>query len=123
MPMTAMDLVAQAKQHIKEVNHAEANALLGKAPVLDVREPGEYAQGCLPGAVNIPRGVLEFQIGNHPQLQGAQGAEILVYCLSGGRSALAVEALHKLGYDKAVSLAGGYKAWQEAGQPVAPAGG
>ena len=123
MPMTAMDLVAQAKQHIKEVNHAEATALLGNSPVLDVREPGEYAQGCLPGAVNTPRGVLEFQIGNHPKFQGTQGAEILVYCLSGGRSALAVEALHKLGYDKAVSLAGGYKSWQEAGQPVAQAGG
>ncbi|SMF96611.1 Rhodanese-related sulfurtransferase [Methylomagnum ishizawai] len=122
MPLTAMDLVAQAKQHIQEVNQSEALALLGQVPVLDVREPGEYAQGCLPGAVNIPRGVLEFQIGNHPKFQGGQGAEILVYCLSGGRSALAVEALKKLGYDKAVSLAGGYKAWQEAGQPVAQPG-
>ena len=123
MPLTAMDLVAQAKQHIKEVDHAEASALLGKAPVLDVREPGEYAAGCLPGAVNIPRGVLEFQIGNHLAFQGSRDAEILVYCLSGGRSALAVEALHKLGYEKAASLAGGYKGWQEAGQPVAQPGG
>jgi rhodanese-related sulfurtransferase len=121
MALTAMDLVAQAKQHIKEVNHAEASGLLGKAPVLDVREPGEYAQGCLPGAVNIPRGVLEFQIGNHPAFQN-RDAEILVYCLSGGRSALAVEALQKLGYAKPVSLAGGYKGWQEAGQPVTPPG-
>jgi len=122
MPLTAMDLVAQAKQHIQEVNHSQASAMLGSAPVLDVREPGEFAQGGLPGAVNIPRGVLEFQIGNHPQFQNTQDAAILVYCQSGGRSALAVEALRKLGYAKAVSLAGGYKSWAEAGQPVARPG-
>jgi rhodanese-related sulfurtransferase len=67
--------------------------------------------------------VLEFQIGNHPKLQGAQDRDILVYCQSGGRSALAVEALQKLGYGKAVSLAGGYKAWQEAGLPTASTAG
>lgn len=117
MPLTPMDLVAQAKQHIREVSPAEAQAMLGTVPVLDVREPGEYAAGCLPGAVNIPRGVLEFQIGNHPAFQ-AREAEILVYCLSGGRSALAVEALQKLGYSQAVSMAGGFKLWQESGLSV-----
>lgn len=118
MPLTAMDLVAAAKQHIREVGPDEAKAMLGKAPILDVREPGEYAAGCLPGAVNIPRGVLEFKIDGHPVFQSARGAEILVYCQSGGRSALAVEALHKLGYEKAVSLAGGFKLWQDSGQLV-----
>jgi rhodanese-related sulfurtransferase len=118
MPLTPMDLVAAAKQQIREVSPEEAFGLLGKVPVLDVREPAEYAAGHLPGAVNIPRGVLEFQIGNHSAFQNLQNAEFLVYCLSGGRSALAVEALKKLGYEKAVSLAGGYKLWQESGQPV-----
>lgn len=119
MALTAMDLVAAAKQHIKEIDPTEASTLLGKVAVLDVREPGEYAAGCLPGAVNLPRGVLEFKIDAHPAFQGQRDREILVYCQTGGRSALAVEALHKLGYDRAVSLAGGYKAWQESGQPVA----
>lgn len=118
MPLTAMDLVAQAKQNIREVDPAEAKAMLGKVPVLDVREPSEYAAGCLPNAVNIPRGVLEFRIENHPALQNRKDAEILVYCQSGGRSALAVETLKKLGYENAVSLAGGYKLWQESGLPV-----
>jgi rhodanese-related sulfurtransferase len=113
-----MDLVAAAKQQIREVTPDEAKAMLGKAPVLDVREPAEFAAGHLPGAVNIPRGVLEFQIGNHPAFQNTQNAEILVNCQSGGRSALAAEALKKLGYEKAVSLAGGYKLWQESGLPV-----
>jgi rhodanese-related sulfurtransferase len=118
MTMTAMDLVAAAKQQIREISPTEAQALLGKARILDVREPAEFAAGKLPGAVNIPRGVLEFQIGNHPTFTGAQDAELLVYCLSGGRSALAVEALQKLGYGKAVSLAGGFKSWSDAGLPV-----
>lgn len=118
MPVTAMDLVAAAKQQIREVSPEEASALVGKARVLDVREPAEYAAGKLPGAVNIPRGVLEFQIGSHPAFVSAQNEEILVYCLSGGRSALAVETLQKLGYTQAVSLAGGFKAWSEAGRPV-----
>lgn len=118
MPVTAMDLVAAAKQQIREVSPEEASALVGKARVLDVREPAEYAAGKLQGAVNIPRGVLEFQIGNHPAFASAQNEEILVYCLSGGRSALAVETLQKLGYTQAVSLAGGFKAWSEAGRPV-----
>ena len=118
MPVTAMDLVAAAKRQIHEVSPEEASALVGKARVLDLREPAEYPAGMLPGAVNIPRGVLVFQIGNHPAFADAQKQEILVYCLSGGRSALAVETLQKLGYDKAVSLAGGFKAWSEASRPV-----
>jgi rhodanese-related sulfurtransferase len=113
-----MDLVNAAKQHIREITPAEAGSLLDKKKILDVREPAEYAAGRLPGAINIPRGVLEFQIGTHPAFVGDRNAEIIVYCLSGGRSALAVESLQKLGYGQAVSLAGGFKAWSEAGQPV-----
>lgn len=122
MAMTAMEMVAAAKQNIREVNISEAGLMLDRALVLDVREPGEYAAGRLPGAVNIPRGVLEFQIGNHPAFQGKQSADILVYCQSGGRSALATEALQKLGYTGCASLAGGFKGWQEAGGAVSTAG-
>jgi rhodanese-related sulfurtransferase len=121
MPLTAMDLVAAAKQKITEVDAAEAMKILDKSLVLDVREPAEFAAGSLPGAVNIPRGVLEFKIDGHPAFQGKQDEEILVYCLTGGRSALAVEALQKLGWGKAVSLAGGFNAWlQAAGAVVHP---
>jgi rhodanese-related sulfurtransferase len=118
MPLTPMDLVAEAKQHIREVNLEEAKNLIGKALVLDVREPAEFALGALPGAVNIPRGVLEFKIDSHPTFQNRRDADILVYCQTGGRSALATEALQKLGYENAVSLAGGFKLWQESGQAV-----
>ncbi len=118
MTLTALDLVAAARQHIRELSPAEAHAQLGQFRILDVREPAEVATGKLPGATHIPRGLLEFQIGGHPDFAGAQNADILVYCLSGGRSALAVETLHKLGYGKAVSLAGGVKAWTAAGLPL-----
>ncbi len=113
MAVTAMDLVATAKQNITEITVTDAKQVIANQLVLDVREPAEFAAGQLPNAVNIPRGVLEFQIGNHPAFAGQQDADIIVYCQSGGRSALATEALHKLGFSKAVSMAGGYKAWSE----------
>lgn len=113
MPVTAMDLVAAAKQTITEISVLDAKPALSSHLVLDVREPAEFAAGQIPNAINIPRGLLEFQIANHPDFAGQQAADIIVYCQSGGRSALATESLHKLGYTKAVSLAGGYKSWSE----------
>jgi len=118
MALTARDLVAAAQQQIRQIAPAQAMLLVGKVLILDVREPAEHAAGCLPGAINIPRGVLEFKIDSHPVFKNGQETEILVYCLTGGRSALAVEALQKLGYSKLVSLAGGFQAWREAGGPV-----
>ena len=122
MSCTAIDLVAEAKQHIREIDVALAMQTLEYFQVLDVREPAEYAAGCLPRAINIPRGVLEFKIDVHPSFHGKQDAEILVYCLTGGRSALAVEALQKLGWSHCVSLAGGFNSWQQAGgREISPA--
>lgn len=117
MSLTAMDLVALAKQTIQEVDPSAVKNSLSDYLILDVREPAEYSAGHLSTAVNIPRGVLEFKINNHPNFQNKQ-ADIVVYCQSGGRAALATEALHKLGYQKAVSMAGGFAAWQASGQPV-----
>jgi len=111
MSVTAMDLVANAKQKITEVSVASTKNSLSTHFILDVREPAEFDAGHLPNAVNIPRGVLEFKISGHPTFAGQEDADIIVYCLSGGRSALATEALQKLGFSKAVSMAGGYTAW------------
>jgi len=118
MILTAMDLVTQAKQHIVEIEIDDAINSLESSLVLDVREPAEYAAGHLPGAFNIPRGVLEFKIGSHPDFQDKQDAHIIVYCQTGGRSALATEALNKMGFNNAVSMAGGFKAWTENGNEV-----
>ncbi|MGZ4980657.1 MAG: rhodanese-like domain-containing protein [Methylobacter sp.] len=118
MKLTPIDLVAQAKQNIVEIDVDAAKKSLETSLVLDVREPAEYAAGHLPGAFNIPRGVLEFKIGSHPDFQDKQDAHIIVYCQTGGRSALATEALNKIGFNNAVSMAGGFKAWVESGNEV-----
>jgi rhodanese-related sulfurtransferase len=118
MRLTALDLVAQAKQHIVEIDIDDAKDALETSLILDVRELTEYASGHLPGAFNIPRGVLEFKIGSHPDFQNKQDAHIIVYCQSGGRSALATEALNKIGFSSAVSMAGGFRAWIDSGNEV-----
>lgn len=118
MSMTAQQLVAEARQQIKETDHDGARALMEKnVLVLDVREPGEFEQGHLPGAVNVPRGVLEFKVGEHPALKDPN-AEILVYCRTGGRAALACVALQRMGFGRLTSLAGGFEGWVSKGQPV-----
>jgi rhodanese-related sulfurtransferase len=118
MSITAQEMVANAKQKIMEIDTAAAQAQLANGLIVDVREPAEYAAGHLPGAVNIPRGVLEFKIDSHPDFQGQQQAVIVVYCQTGGRSALATQALNQLGYSNAASMAGGFKAWSELGLPI-----
>ena len=108
-PMSPHDLVVEAKSQIKEVPTAEAQSLLGKRTVIDVREYDEYAAGHLPGAINIPRGVLEFKIGMVPECANKAGA-FLIYCRTSGRAALSAVQLQRLGYGDIISMAGGYEA-------------
>jgi len=115
MPVTAQELVATAKATISVCTVETANTTISSHLILDVREPAEYVVGHIAGAINIPRGVLEFKIDAHPDFQNKQDANILVYCLTGGRSALATEALNKLGYSNAISMEGGVTAWKENG--------
>lgn len=125
MTHTVQDLVAEARCRIEEVAPSPL-AVGADAVVIDVREPAEYAQGHLPGAINLPRGVLEFQIHAHPAMAcstsdalAAPDRELLLYCLTGGRSALAADSLRALGFTRARSLAGGLTAWRNAGLPLA----
>lgn len=116
---TALDLVAAAKARIQELSLAEAEIAIAQAGVLiDVREPDEYRQGRLPGAVNMPRGLLEFQIGAQPAL-ARRDIPIVLYCKTSGRAALAACALQDMGYLNVRSIAGGFDAWAAAGKPVA----
>ena len=116
--MTPTDLVVEARAYIREVAPQEAiQQLTGPITVLDVREPHEHAEGHLPGAVNLPRGVLEFKAGDHPALADAD-APVLVYCKTGGRGALAARTLQRLGYRDVINLAGGYENWCAASGPT-----
>ena len=109
------DLLARTKAQITEVDPAEADRLRREpgAVVLDVREPDEYEQGALPGAVHIPRGHLESQV------EGRiidHDAPVIVYCAGGMRSAFAARTLADLGYPNAVSMAGGFGRWKDEGR-------
>lgn len=115
---TALELVAEAKARVHELSVAEAaQAVVGADVLIDVREPDEYRQGHLPGAVNMPRGLLEFQLSSHPACQNAE-LNVLLYCKTSGRAALAACAMQDMGYRNVRSIAGGYDAWVAAGQPV-----
>ncbi|NOT88966.1 MAG: rhodanese-like domain-containing protein [Lysobacter sp.] len=126
MTYTAQDLVAQARAVIEEIDASRLLAMQASGiPVVDVREPEEFAAGHLPGAVNIPRGVLEFQVDGHPALNfrtdphlSHRREPVILYCRTGGRSALAAEALKRLGFDHPLSLAGGYLQWTADGGTV-----
>lgn len=112
---TAQDLVAEAKKEINEVAVADASQVIhGAALLLDVREPAEYQQGHLAGAINIPRGLLEFKMGSAPEFEVRDQA-IVLYCKTSGRSALAAASLKQMGYVNVTSIAGGYDAWAAAG--------
>ncbi len=118
MSMTPQQLVAEAKAQIKEVDVATAATQIAAGTVvIDVREPAEFEAGCLPNSVNVPRGVLEFKINEHPVLAN-KDACLLVTCKTGGRAALATLSLQRLGYTQLASIAGGFEAWSASDQPV-----
>jgi molybdopterin/thiamine biosynthesis adenylyltransferase/rhodanese-related sulfurtransferase len=109
------DLLKETKARIREVDTAGAAEEVAKAGtvVLDVREPDEYEQGALPGAVHIPRGHLESQVEGRIT---DRDAPIVVYCAGGTRSAFAADSLAQLGYTDVVSMAGGFNRWKDEGR-------
>jgi rhodanese-related sulfurtransferase len=110
--MTPQQLIAEARAQIREVTLVEAAQMLQQGALcLDVREAGEHEVECLQDSINIPRGVLEFRIGEHPVLAD-KNRSLLVYCKTGGRSALAALNLQRLGYCNVASIEGGIEAWR-----------
>ena len=113
-----MDFVNAAKAQIVEVSAAQVKADLDagkKFILLDVRSKEEFDAGHLPNAINISRGLLEFQIG---QAIPDKNANIILYCRTGARSALTTLVLNEMGYTNAKNMAGAFKAWGTAGFPV-----
>src|SRR5512144_13322 len=111
------ELLQAAKASIEEVDARRARELLDAddAPLLvDVRERDEWEQGRIPGAVHVPRGSLESRIEN---VAPDRSRPVLLYCAVGNRSAFAAQTLTALGYEHAISLAGGYTDWQRSGLP------
>ena len=109
---TPRDLLNAAKAEIREVEPIDVAARLDHYTLLDVREPDEYEQGAVPGAVHVARGNLEFSIeGRLPD----KNAPIAVYCAGGVRSAFATKTLQELGYSDVVSIIGGFNKWKDEG--------
>lgn len=119
----ARDLVARANAEVETLGVAEAKALLGREDVqfVDVRERHEWELGHIPGAVHVPRGLLEFLADpsnpNHVAELHA-GRKLVLYCAGGNRSALAAKTLKDMGFENVAHMAGGFGGWQEAGYVV-----
>ena len=110
-----LKLVEEARSQVREVTVAAARERLAqqKGTVLvDVREESEWAAGHAPEAISLGRGILERDVeGRIPD----KDTEVILYCGGGFRSALAAESLQKMGYTRVLSLAGGFRAMNEAG--------
>jgi len=120
---SATELVKQAKCEISNLSPIDAHQELAKEEVvlIDVRESDEFAAGRIEGAVLAPRGMLEFYADpslpyHKPQFD--KDRRIILYCASGGRSALSVQTLQNMGYTRVAHIDGGLKAWQTANLPT-----
>jgi molybdopterin/thiamine biosynthesis adenylyltransferase/rhodanese-related sulfurtransferase len=113
---TFKELLREVKSQIREVTVEEARAKAEKgAAVVDVREPDEWANGHVPGAIYIPRGYLELRI---EEKVPDKSQEVVVYCAGGTRSAFGAKSLQELGYKNVTSMTGGFGKWKESGFPI-----
>ena len=118
-PPRFLKIVDDAKTRVRETNVEEVKKKIdrgGKFTLLDVREESEFAKDHLPGAIHLGKGIIERDIeARVPDL----GAEIVLYCGGGFRSALAADNLQKMGYTNVISMDGGIRDWREKGYPLA----
>ncbi len=111
-------IVNDAKSRVKECVVADVKKRLDAGDrffLVDVREESEYAAGHLPGAIHIGKGVIERDI---EKKIPDPSAPIVLYCGGGFRSALAGDAIQKMGYRNVISMDGGWSGWKEAGYPT-----
>jgi rhodanese-related sulfurtransferase len=113
-------LVDDAKSRIREVSVAETQARMKQnrqAKLIDVREDNEFAAAHAAAATHLGKGIIERDI---ETVVPDKNTELILYCGGGYRSALASDVLQKMGYTNVWSMAGGWKAWQEAGGEINP---
>jgi len=125
------DLVADALTRVQEIQPWDLGKQLvagGEPVLLDVREPEEYAVLHIPGAINVPRGILEQSCEwdfdeTQPLLAAGRELDIVVICRSGYRSALVADVMQQMGYTRVVSLRSGVRGWNDSDQPLVDADG
>jgi rhodanese-related sulfurtransferase len=109
-------IVDEARPRVREVTVEQARAALKRgARLIDVREDNEWEASHAQAAEHLGKGIIERDI---EILAPDQGAELILYCGGGYRAVLAADSLQKMGYTNVHSVAGGWRAWQEAGAPV-----
>ncbi len=118
-------MVAEAKRRIQNLSVDDVSEECTASEVVlvvDIREPEERSNtGTIPGAIHAARGMLEFYADSTSPYHRSEfetDRRIILYCASGGRSALAADTLQQLGYTRTAHLDGGFKAWTAAGKPV-----
>lgn len=119
--LTSQQLVQNALTKINEISVNELARLCAtkKLNLLDIREADEVSNGVIPGSIWIARGLLEFQILSlMNQLNWDPASEVYICCRSGNRSALAAVSLLEMGFEKPISVAGGFSAWKDSGFEV-----
>ena len=123
-PDSVKQMVSAAKKQVPLVNMEQFKAGFDKNDlglIVDMRNPDEYADGHVPGAVNVPRGLLEFTIWNQVGFPDKtdMNKKMTLYCKSGGRCALATKTLRDLGFTNVTSADMAFENWVKAGYPVA----
>lgn len=116
MGKSAADLVGDAKAQVENLTPEQVAKEMegGDVVIVDIRESEELvATGRIPGAVHVPRGLLEFKTADIDPSK-----RVILHCAAGGRSALAAVTLKEMGYDNVAHLDGGMTAWLNEGRPV-----
>ncbi|MCS6851199.1 MAG: rhodanese-like domain-containing protein [Gemmataceae bacterium] len=113
-----LQLVHDARQRIRELSVDQVKAKLDRGDsfvLIDVREESEWAQGHIPGAMHLSKGIIERDI--ETRLPDTT-TELVLYCGGGYRSALVADNLQKMGYTNVFSMDGGWRGWCERGYPA-----
>ena len=116
-----LKLVQDAKSRVRETTVDAVKARLDRGErlaIIDVREESEYARDHVPGAIHLGKGILERDV---EEKFPDTGAELILYCGGGFRSALAADNLQKMGYSNVVSMDGGIRDWRNKGYPLTSA--
>ncbi|WP_047864272.1 rhodanese-like domain-containing protein [Rubrobacter aplysinae] len=118
MAKTYEDLVAEARENAGQTDVDEVKRALDSGEeitIVDVREPAEYDEGHLPGAIHVPRGLLEYRASTDlPD----KNRRMVTHCALGGRGALAASTLTEMGYTNVANMQGGINGWREQGYEV-----
>ncbi|MGE5241169.1 MAG: rhodanese-like domain-containing protein [Bacteroidota bacterium] len=123
MAKTLADFVREARTRIREISVEEFDEMIENHDdllIVDVREADEYHHGHLPGALLVPRGLLEGAADaackwRVEKLREARSRTLVLYCQNGSRSALAADTLQQMGFENVYNLAGGVEMWQAEG--------